>query len=325
MELSFPKVLDSTMLATFASCPHKFFIEYICKRSPLEISPDLHAGKCFAAALEAARIAFHLDRESPEKALERAHRVFIAEWGNFEPPKGHIKTFEKMWEAVESYFDEYPLDSDHLRPIIRSDNCRPAVEFTFSIPLPFQHPESSDPLCYGGRFDMLAKDGPNIVVVDEKTTKYLYANWQKQFQMRGQLLGYIWAARIYGFHAVGAVIRGIGIQKTQIKHQELTLLYAGYEIGRWLDNMLTLVQQMLGYWEAMKEKEKWQDKFATWPYNYAEACAAYGGCPFIDLCTRSNEIEWLDNYAIREWDPVGSARSSSTSSQQNTIRQTGTI
>lgn len=53
----FPHAIDSTMLATFRSCPQKFFRQYIQHWKPKTESVHLIAGGAFAAGIEAARLS----------------------------------------------------------------------------------------------------------------------------------------------------------------------------------------------------------------------------------------------------------------------------
>ena len=55
----FPHAVDSTMLATFRSCPQKFFRQYVEHWKPKAESVHLVAGGAFASGIEAARRAFY--------------------------------------------------------------------------------------------------------------------------------------------------------------------------------------------------------------------------------------------------------------------------
>ena len=55
----FPHAVDSTMLATFRSCPQKFFRQYVEHWKPKAESVYLVAGGAFASGIEAARRAFY--------------------------------------------------------------------------------------------------------------------------------------------------------------------------------------------------------------------------------------------------------------------------
>ena len=57
--VTFPQAVDSTMLATFRSCPQKFFRQYVEHWKPKAESVHLVAGGAFAAGIEEARRAFY--------------------------------------------------------------------------------------------------------------------------------------------------------------------------------------------------------------------------------------------------------------------------
>lgn len=311
-ELKFPEIIDSTMLACFSACPQKFYNEYILQLAPMAVSPDLHAGKCFALALETARYAYYAEKLTPQKAIEKAHKEFIKAWGNYEPPINNPKTFENMWAAVENYFEQYPLDEDYLKPVQKADG-KPAIEFTFALPTYVPNPETEDPILYCGRFDMLAESEHGLAVVDEKTTKYIRINWSEQWKMRGQLLGYVYAARAFGYNCNMAVVRGVGIQKTQIKHIEVPLIYSEYEIEKWWGTLQLKLEELAQKWYIFKDLLQ-QENISlltrleaarqVFTYDYGDSCSSYNGCPFIHLCTNPKPWEWYSDYAHREWNPL---------------------
>ncbi len=182
----FPQKIDSTMIATFDSCPQKFYREYCLGLSSTAISPDLHAGGCFAKGMEVARRAYYIDNRSPKVSVALATLAMLQYWGDFIPPftsgtfaqKDMVNTITALWY----YFDEYPLDTDHIKPYSSADG-KPAIEFTFALPIDVAHPETGDPLIYAGRCDMLGYYKKMGAVIDEKTTKQLGDAWIKQWRM----------------------------------------------------------------------------------------------------------------------------------------------
>src|SRR5271154_5160588 len=105
----FPRVIDSSMLATFKSCPQLFFKTYIQEWKPKELSVHLHAGASFAKGLEAARTAFFVENSSAEEAVAKGLEALLHAYGDFECPADSAKSAERMAGAFEFYFDNYPL------------------------------------------------------------------------------------------------------------------------------------------------------------------------------------------------------------------------
>lgn len=317
--IRFPTSIDSTMLSAYDSCPTKFFNEFILKRVPIGRSIHLHAGGCAASAFERIRIEFYSNHRPLEECKLLAFKDYVLQWGDFDAPEKEYKDFVNVWAAVEAYFDEYPPDTDYFQPYMKDDGT-PAVEFRFAIPTHIMHPDTGEPILFSGRLDMLSSNAPGVCyAMDEKTTKSLGASWQYQWDMRGQFHGYTYAAQRMGFPCVGAVVRGIAIQQTQINFQEKVILFTDYQINRWWIEANVKIHKMT---EDYKHARVFMDKiinsdadsdlienakyrmFNSWGMSYGEACGSYGGCIYKDACQRENPWSLLEQYETRAWDPL---------------------
>lgn len=301
---SFPQVLDSSILLT-APCPMKFFYQYCMNLSPVSKSIHLHAGGAFAHGIETVRKSFYLNKLPLDQALYDGWRSFINYWGTYdEVPlegSGSYKDFINVSAALFDYFRNYDPRTDYIQPFIKHDGS-PAVEFTFSIPLPINHPDTGEPLIYAGRCDMIGQYQGSVCGVDEKTSYAFAQDWSKNFSMRGQFIGYTWAMQSFDIPVNMFIVRGIAIQQKSIKHLEAILTFPQWQIDRWYQEMLLKVQNLVDCW---KRKD--------FPLNYGNECAAYSGCPMIDLCQSNHPEAWTDTFAIRKWNPldVGQVKESS--------------
>lgn len=309
-KISFPEVVDSTILGAFTDCPLKAFREYCLKLGSPTPSIHLHAGGAFARALEVTRRGRWEQGLTFEESLEQAFKEFVKYWGEFDAPdfgSGANKTFERMWQAVECYFEEYPLDSDPIRPFIFDDG-RTGIEFTFGIPLPVDHPDTGNPIIYGGRTDLLGYYRDMPAVIDEKTTSSLGSSWADKWKLRGQFIGYVWAAQQSGIPVNNALVRGISILKTKFGHIEVPLTYSKHLIKRWYLHMLRKVASFVAYYEVYKEEiNSGYDVVLPediWPMAFNDACTAYGGCMFTDLCLSPNPEQWYGDFPERVWNPL---------------------
>lgn len=297
-EVSLPAHIDSTMISCFRSCPQKFWLEFVCGYRPPGISIDLHAGACFASAMENTYREIWIKNSSLDQALEYARARFYFDWGDFEIPeyKRTSKTRERVWDAVEDYFEKYPPRTDHVQPYF-SDG-EPTFEFTFAIPLNPEdgfplHP-SGDPFIYSGRFDLLGAYMGRPCVRDEKTTGgSISTGWAEKWDLRSQFLGYVWACQQSGIDLDTVVVRGIAIQKTQIVHAEAIKIYSQHMIERWYDQLRRDLHRMVA---AFRQQH--------FDFNLADACTSYGNCIFIDVCQSQNPESWLNNFEIRHWNPL---------------------
>jgi len=293
----FPSVLDSSIILSTA-CPVKFFYQHCLGLAPVEKSIHLHAGGSFAHGVEAVRKNFYLKKMSLEDSLINGWREFINYWGDYESPFGSYKDFYNVSAALFDYFYQYNPHSDFIQPYVKADGT-PAVEFTFSIPLPINHPDTNEPLIYAGRCDMIGVMDNMLCVVDEKTSYTFPAEWAKLFSMRGQFIGYTWAAQQFDMPVTMCVVRGVAIQQRSIKHLEAIMQFPQWQIDRWYDEMLTKVEFIVNVWKSK-----------NFPLNYGDICSSYGGCPNIDLCTSHQPEVWLPSFAIRRWNPLDKAEAS---------------
>lgn len=290
----FPITLDNTMRSAFVACPQKYFRTYFQHWKPRSESVDLVAGKAFAAGIEETRMEFHA-RKNPDKnaCLAVGVKRLIEEYGDFEPPHGHVKTLDRMIGALDEYFRNYGFTTDHIQPFFADD--KPAVEFSFALPIPdTAHPVTGDPILYTGRFDMLGIYNGALFVVDEKTTKQLGQSWINSWTMASQFTGYCWAAKEYGYPVAGAIIRGISILKSKYGHAESLQYRPQWFIDRWLVQLSKDVKRMIAAWEN-----------EDWDYDLNTACNNYGQCPLVPVCNSNNPIKVLEqDFVKRVWDPL---------------------
>jgi len=293
-----PLVIDSTQLTCFRACRQKFYDEFILQLAPGVPSIDLHAGACFARALETVYNSIYIDKLDVREALQRAEVAFVMAWSDFSPPTTSAKTPLRMWEAVIDYFSAYPPLDDKIQPVI-SDG-KPTCEFTFSLPLDKettgldfpQHP-SGDPFIFAGRFDMLGRMGDRLVIRDEKTMSSHRDTWSESLTMRSQFLGYVFATRALGYAIDTVVVRGIVILKTKFHQLQAIKLYPSFLVDRWLEQTRRDLLTMVHCWET-----------DYWDWNFGDSCTSYSGCPYLTLCTSPDPTRWHSTFRKRNWNPL---------------------
>jgi len=141
------------MLASFRSCPRKFYLSYMENWKPKSTSEHLHAGSAYAYALEQMRKAYFMLGMDKEEAECEGIRAFIKAWGQCEAPEDSNKTFDRMLGALVYYYDTYPLGLDEALPLQFADGSA-GIEFSFAEPL--EIPVLPEPILYVGRCDMIA-------------------------------------------------------------------------------------------------------------------------------------------------------------------------
>ena len=289
----FPKLVDSTMRGAYKSCPQKFFREFLQGLAPKGMSEHLVFGASYARGLEVVRRLYYERGVTLDDALIEGIAGATIEWGNFEPPEHSPKQYTRMIGALVEYFEEHRPGTDWLKPHMRDGKA--CVEICFSLPIPdTAHPVTGDPILYGGRFDMIGEDHTHLWVEDDKTAMQLGNQWLKQWELRGQLTGYCWAAKTFGFPVAGAIIRGLSILKTKYGHAQAIEYRNDWEIERWLYQLSRDVNAMI---------ENWKEGY--WDFALDSACASYGGCPMLPLCTKKDPEPWINQYyEVRRWDPT---------------------
>lgn len=289
----FPPVFDSTLLAALRSCPQKAYRTYLQHWKPKTESVHLVAGAAFASGIEAARKAFFEENAPKEDAEAVGLKALIEHYGDFEPTVDTAKTLDRMCGALEFYFDQYQLGEDGMTPVILASG-KPAVEMSFSHPLPIAHPETGDPLIYAGRMDAVMEFAGGVYPVDEKTTSSLGPSWSRQWEMRSQFTGYAWACREDGLNVDGCIVRGVSILKTKYETQQVVTNRAPWEIDRWYEQTLRDIERFMRCWEE-----------GYYDYALDTACLEYGGCGMVQVCKSPNPDSWLPMYFEKKvWDPL---------------------
>lgn len=301
-----PAYIDSTMRSAFSSCEQKFFAEFCLGLRPGALSIDLHAGGCFASALESFYRSFWEKGLDYDHAISQAYGTFLHEWGDFQIIKKTAKTQDNIWAGIISYLHKYPPREDPLQPFIFEEGNTPSVEFSFAIPLPENegfplHPVTNEPFLYVGRADMLGRHGNQITVKDDKTAGKLESDWADKWNLRGQFLGYCWALTRSGLKCNKVLVRGTIFTQTEIRHVEAEKLYPDFLIKRWEDQLRLNLKRLVECW---KKGEALSDPGKGFGFDFAEACTQYGGCAFRDRCTSSDPNMFNSDYSVSRWDPT---------------------
>ena len=298
----FPFVVDNTMLSEFKKCPLSYFRRY---NQHLQGKESIHliAGKAFAAGLEAARKSFYVARESEEVALERGleelQRVYVS--ADFEGDPGN-KSLDKMLLALEMYFMEWPMSSDEAQPVPLADGTY-GIEYSFAIELPIKHPVYGVNLLFVGRADMLAEYAGKLYVEDEKTTSMFTKNTAKSWEMRSQFTGYCWALAKEGIETAGALVRGIAVQKTNIKFMQAISPRPEFMRKVFEKELFQTVEQMVSLYKQYRA-ERPRHAGMIYPMAIGDACVSYNSpCTFMDNCQSANGEKWLEGQEQYIWLP----------------------
>lgn len=293
MRPPFPQVVDSTLIDAFRSCKQKAFLAHFRHWRKKGGNVHLTAGGALAAGLEAARVAFYRNGAPVEEAIATGFAAAVRKWGDFEAHPDDIKQWDRSMGALEYYFTIWPLGIDKARP--HNFGTKSGVEFSFAEPVEgTRHPETGDPIIFVGRADMLADYVGGLFTFDEKTTSRLGPSWAKQWNLRGQFIGYKWGLQKQGYKIAGNVTRGISILTNGYDKAESIDYFADWEVDRWEHELRDTLDEMIACWHK-----------GYWNYNLGSACTQYSGCSYRAVCKHANPNAVLRmDYERVQWDPV---------------------
>lgn len=300
----FPHVVDNSMRKELVKCQTAARYKYEeGLRADAGSNVDTHAGKAYAAGMEAMRLAFYGGTLDAQEALNAGIRAIYEHWGSFAIPAGSKtnKTVERMAGALAHYANQYPLATDTLKPLLLPTG-KWAIEVSFAEELPVQHPITNKPLVYVGRADMLAVDTDSGVwVVDEKTTSQMGDKWANQWFLDSQMTGYTWLAKLFlarlgiTLEVKGAVINGMAIRLRDYEAARFNAYRPEWMINRWYEQMLM-------------DFREWRIAFLAESHNMAldHACAMYNNpCEFSPLCASANPERIIQtSFSVKRWNPV---------------------
>ncbi len=294
--MKFPAVLDNTIVNSFRNCEEQFKYNYCYPIKPIGVSIDLVAGAAFAKGLEVARRLYYEDGWKPDDAVAHGIKALFQEFGDPPiPEKKRNKNWDRLLAGYESYFAQWPLDTDFLR--IPKLGAKHAIEFTFAVPLPLRHPDTHDPLLYCGRCDSIVyqQDAPDALFCeDDKTASQFRESWASDWQLRAQFYGYMYAARQYGLKVLGTFVRGTCLQLTQIRHLQAIVYGEPWKLERWYHQLLLTVQRMIRSYEK-----------GEFEMNLGEACTSFNGCPYSRLCIVKDPTPWINiDFEPNTWSPL---------------------
>lgn len=288
---AFPAWIDSSAISEFRACERRDF--YGRKEQLSAVAPNVHfvAGGAFAKGLEVTRRQFFLGGKSEEDAIACGLEALWIAYGNPDGlPEDNLKPWDLMSSALVAYFDRYKLGEDVVKPFMVEGAL--TVEFSFSVPLPILHPESGLPILYCGRVDAIGDYRGALFTCDEKTTSRLGYSWTDKWPMRGQFIGYNWAAAQHGLKVAGTIVRGVAVRKSgEVDFAEAMVYHPQWLIDRWLHETVETVRRMI---------EAWQH--SSWSYALGYPCE---NCSFQRLCTTPDWQTFKEPYFKENtWNPL---------------------
>lgn len=286
----FPAWFDSSAIKEFRSCEMRDF--YGKKEGLISAAPNIHfiSGGAFAKGLEVARRQFYLQGKSSEDSIACGLEALWQYYGKPDiPDELNPKPWDLMSTALVGYFDKYKLGEDFVKPFMVEGAL--TVEFSFSCPLPINHPTTGLPLLYCGRFDAIGDYRGALFICDEKTSgRFSYTN--DKWDMRGQFLGYTWGAEEHGLKIAGTIVREVAVRSSgDVDFKEDMIFHAPWEIKRWERETVRTIQRMIEVWRT-----------DSWSYDFGDSCER---CSYHRLCKSEDWKTFVNPYYKKStWNPL---------------------
>lgn len=289
------QIPDHTYLS-YLDCPRRFEYRMVRHLDAREPSPELHAGRCGHAALD----AWYLNDRNDAEALD----ALAGAWGEYEPPTGHRRAYLTLGhtqKALRQYFDWWRV-RDPLNPL--KTDCQDDMQLTNETPV---IAEIADGIMYGGVPDMPYRLGEYVYVCDHKFTCSYIGTDLGFYDFHDQLRGYVLLLRArLGIEIAGALVNLIYIGESQSPHREPYDNKRG-SIVRWsrygpihfspaqLEETKRNIEAKLAVIEHYSER-------GYWPQHTSRNC---NWCQYAPLCRISpliRERKMSEWYIERPWD-----------------------
>lgn len=276
------RILDSTRLTTFRTCPYKYKLQYVDEWQPREKSIHLIAGAAFAAGVEATRRAYFVEGiRDRDLCLCKGIIALLNEYGTAEPGDSP-KTAWRMLGALEYYFNAYPLEADGCIPL--TINGQIGIEYQIELPLSVQGKYH----LFKGRCDAVVSFAGGNYIIDEKTTSRLGYSWGTQWDMRSQFTAYAYLMQyLLDVKIDGIIVRGVSILKNGYDTAQVITTRSQYELQQWYRRLCEDIEMMERY-----------EQTGYYPPNLEGGCTEYNGCPFQRVCKSPDDKKeaWLSLY-----------------------------
>ena len=252
--------ISHAQLSLYLQCPLKYAFRYIDGIKPVAIPSSMAFGRSIHRAIASF---YETAQEGESFRLKAWLRVFEEDW------KVTQETEEIQYGKGEDYETLLKQGKDLLRAYARNTNSGTviAIEESFSVDL--EDPESGEiyPQRLEGVVDLVEQDeNGTVIVVDHKTAKRRYAQWQIEGNL--QLTIYAYAAKQMGWCTSESVLCRLDVL-LKTKKPEVVHYYA----LRGKEDFAKLYGIVSAIGEGMRDE-------IVYP-RYGYWC---GDCPYIEQC-----------------------------------------
>lgn len=269
--LKYWKILDSTKLQTYASCPRQYFLEYVLGWRIDRQSNHLVFGQAWHSALE-----YLYEKGMKLNSVPEAFDAFLQTYRKVWPESTDEwfggKTPEAALQALVEYVNEYASDVYNYQVL--------ATEVTDFLPL-----NDTDAIVV--KLDAIMRDNKTnkIVIMEHKTSSSGGQYWARQWHMSLQVGAYIAACNhFYNQKDTPAIVDGTFFLKTKRNFQREIVIKPVNAMLGWANTVLSLITKIETDFVLLQGEDLNSPCLKAFPQNPV-SCDKFAGCQFYDICT----------------------------------------
>lgn len=291
--------LTNSARSTFLNCRKKFYWQYIKRLSPIKPAMPLLVGGLVHDGLERFYSKEGLDLDEYQLIVQQKLNEQLAFVSKDEDASKLMQQEALVMGILNGYVKRYSKQ-DKTNWVIKA----PETEFCFDIP--------GSTLKNAGKRDLLvnSKKDKSLILVEHKTTARLDPGYLAKLPLDNQILGYAYSCLVdegeLPKHIVYNVMQKLGIRLKQNEtlQQFYDRMKMEYEYN--LESMFyrEIVpinkKQVMQYIEELSMMAQEISRCIETGFFYMNTtqCTQYGTCPYMPLCTKQKDAEYL--YVIRE-------------------------
>lgn len=297
--------INSSSLSLIQACPRKAYYALNQKWQARTTSPALTFGSGIHAALEVFYSHSSRERTIPHNFAQQA--LLVAH--GHEAPEAHflydaITAFAKVAEPLRMlpetdkrsiatgvwilghYFKTYLHDTY----VTYCDDQGPVTERTFNMPLLEGRAGDEDfSVELFGTIDLVLRNEvtDEVLPADHKTSSTLGNDFFNRIKPNHQYTGYLMGAR----HALGLETENFLVNGIQVKSQPLTSRGSPPAFTRQITRRTQ--EDFIEFCHVVEFAVQTYlrcDQADQWPLGPVDACAMWGNCSFLDICSAPNSL-----------------------------------
>ncbi len=186
-----------------------------------------------------------------------------------------------IW-VLSHYFKTYLHDTY----VIHTDEQGPVVERSFNIPF---YEDATLKVDLFGQIDFAFRNEVTgeVLVGDHKTSAQLGSEFLNRIKPNHQYTGYlIGAHRTLGVSGEHFLVNGIQVKARPLTARGGPPTFTRQVTRRTQQDFAEFMESLL---EAVRNYLRWE-LTGSWPIGVVDACANYGGCQYLDVCSQPNEL-----------------------------------